>query len=205
MTNFLLALLPEWVFFLSLVFGVLGVLASFILTVIPLVKHYKLIIQVISIVLLVIGVWFQGAIANERIWQSKISELELQLAKAESKSLEINLALTEELLRNETLREEVKNAKEKVIVKYVTKYDNRCELSDAFVRLLDSSANDELPPSPKNLNGGTSDVKASEVLTSVTENYSTCYAIREKLIAWQDWYKKQKELHDANNGLSGNN
>ena len=75
MTNFLLALLPEWVFFLSLVFGVLGVLASFILTVIPLVKHYKLIIQVISIVLLVIGVWFQGAIANERIWQSKKKQL----------------------------------------------------------------------------------------------------------------------------------
>jgi len=200
MTNFLLSFLPEWVFFLCLVLGVLGVLASFILTIIPFVKNFKLLIQVFSIVLLVIGVWFQGAIANDKIWQSKITDLELKLAKAESKSLEINSALTEELLKNETLREEVKNVKEKVIVKYVTKYDNKCELSDAFVRVLDSSANNELPPSSENLDGATTDVKASEVLTSVTENYSTCYAIREKLIAWQEWYRKQKELHDFNNG-----
>jgi len=200
MTNFLLSFLPEWVFFLCLVLGVLGVLASFILTIIPFVKNFKLLIQVFSIVLLVIGVWFQGAIANDKIWQSKITDLELKLAKAESKSLEINSALTEELLKNETLREEVKNVKEKVIVKYVTKYDNKCELSDAFVRVLDSSANNELPPSSENLDGATTDVKASEVLTSVTENYSTCYAIREKLLAWQEWYRKQKELHDFNNG-----
>jgi hypothetical protein len=145
-------------------------------------------------------VWFQGAIANENIWQSRISELELKLAKAESKSLEINLELTEEILKNEILREEAENAKEKIIIKYVTKYDNKCVLSDAFVRLLDSSANNEISPSPESLDGGTTDVKASEVLTSVTENYSTCYAIREKLIAWQEWYKKQKELHDTNNG-----
>jgi uncharacterized coiled-coil protein SlyX len=200
MTNFLLSFVPEWVFFLCLVLGVLGVLASFILTIIPFVKNFKLLIQVFSIVLLVIGVWFQGAIANDKIWQSKITDLELKLAKAESKSLEINSALTEEILKNETLREEVKNVKEKVIVKYVTKYDNKCELSDAFVRVLDSSANNELPPSSENLDGATTDVKASEVLTSVTENYSTCYAIREKLLAWQEWYRKQKELHDSNNG-----
>jgi ABC-type multidrug transport system fused ATPase/permease subunit len=200
MTNFLLSFIPEWVFFLCLALGVLGVLASFVLTIIPFVQNFKLLIQVFSIFLLVVGVWFQGAIANENIWQSRISELELKLAKAESKSLEINLELTEEILKNEILREEAENAKEKIIIKYVTKYDNKCVLSDAFVRLLDSSANNEISPSPESLDGGTTDVKASEVLTSVTENYSTCYAIREKLIAWQEWYKKQKELHDTNNG-----
>lgn len=196
MTNFLLGLFPDWVFFLFLVLGVLGVLASFVLTIIPLVKHYKLIIQVLSIFLLVIGVWFQGAISNEKIWQAKVHELELKLAKMEAQSLQINLDLTQEIMINESLRQEVQNAKEKVIVKYITKYDNKCELSDAFVRLHDSSANDELPPSTGDLVGGTSEVKASEVLTTVTENYSTCYAIRERLIAWQEWYKKQKELYD---------
>jgi hypothetical protein len=205
MTNFLLSFFPEWIFFSFLVLGVIGVLSSFVLTILPVVRDFKLLIQVFSIILLVIGVWFQGAIANDKIWQGKITDLELKLAKAESKSLEINSALTEEILKNETLREEVKNAKEKVIVKYVTKYDNKCELSDAFVRVLDSSANNELPPSSENLTGATTDVKASEVLTSVTENYSTCYAIREKLIAWQEWYKRQKELHDSNNGHPINN
>ena len=202
MTNFLLNLFPEWIFFLFLVIGALGVIASFVLTIIPFVKIYKLIIQVVSIILLVVGVWFQGAIANDRIWEAKVNELEIKLAKAESQSLQVNLALTEEILKNENLRQEVKNAKEKVIVKYVTKHDNKCELSDAFVRLHDSAANDQLPPGAEDLDGGTSDVKASEVLTTVTDNYSTCYAIRQRLIAWQEWYKKQKELHDKNNGLA---
>lgn len=196
MTNFLLNLFPEWIFFSFLVIGALGVIASFVLTIIPFFKIYKLIIQVVSIMILVIGVWFQGAIANDRIWEAKVSELELKLAKAESQSLEINLALVEEILRNENLRQEVKNAKEKVIVKYVTKHDNRCELSDAFIRLHDSAANDQLPPGAEDLDGGTTDIKASEVLSTVTDNYSTCYQIRERLIAWQNWYRQQKELYD---------
>jgi hypothetical protein len=196
MTNFLLNLFPEWIFFSFLVIGALGVIASFVLTIIPFFKIYKLIIQVVSIVLLVVGVWFQGAIANDRIWEAKVSELELKLAKAESQSLEINLALVEEILRNENLRQEVKNANEKIIIKYVTKHDNRCELSDAFVRLHDSAANDQLPPGAEDLDGGTTDIKASEVLSTVTDNYSTCYQIRERLIAWQNWYRQQKELYD---------
>lgn len=196
MTNFLMNIFPDWVFYLCLILGALGVVASFVLTIIPLVRDYKLIIQVVSIILLVIGVWFQGAIANEQVWQARVQELELKLAKAEAKSVQINLDLTEEILKNEALLQEVKNAREKVIVKYVTKYDNKCELSDAFIRLHDSAANNELPPSPENLDGGTTDIKASEVLTTVTENYTTCQQIRERLIAWQEWYKKQKELYD---------
>ena len=196
MTNWLLNLIPEWVFYLSLILGGLGVLISFILTIIPFVRQYKLIIQVVSIILLVIGVWFQGAISNDRIWKAKVHQLELKLAKMEVQSVQINLDLTEEILRNEALRQEVKNAKEKVIVKYITRYDNKCELSDAFIRMHDSAANDQLPPSSGDLDGGTTDIKASEVLSTVTDNYSTCYQIRERLIAWQEWYKRQKELYD---------
>lgn len=196
MTSWLLYFLPEWVFYFFLIFGVLGVVITFVLTIIPVVKHYKLVIQAVSILMLVIGVWFQGAISNDRTWKAKVHQLELQIAKNEAESLQINLDLTQEIMKNETLRQEVKNAKEKVIVKYITKHDNRCELSDAFVRLHDSAAQDQLPPSSSDLDGGTSEIKASEVLTTVADNYSTCYAIREKLIAWQNWYKQQKELHD---------
>ena len=91
MTNFLMTILPDWAFYLCLILGALGVVASFVLTIIPLVQHYKLIIQVVSIILLVIGVWFQGAIANEQVWQARVQELELKLAKAEAKSVQINL------------------------------------------------------------------------------------------------------------------
>jgi hypothetical protein len=36
-----------------------------------------------------------------------------------------------------------------------------------------------------------------ELLTTVTENYGTCYETREKLKAWQYWYKQQKQIFDS--------
>jgi hypothetical protein len=36
-----------------------------------------------------------------------------------------------------------------------------------------------------------------ELLTTVSDNYGTCYEAREKLKAWQDWYKNQKEIFES--------
>lgn len=36
----------------------------------------------------------------------------------------------------------------------------------------------------------------SDLLENVTENYGTYYDIREKLNAWQFWYKTQKHIYD---------
>jgi len=34
------------------------------------------------------------------------------------------------------------------------------------------------------------------LLENINENYGTYYEIREKLQAWQYWYKAQKEIYD---------
>ena len=39
-------------------------------------------------------------------------------------------------------------------------------------------------------------VKASDLLTTVVENYGTYYEIREKLMGWQTWYKEQKKIFE---------
>jgi len=36
----------------------------------------------------------------------------------------------------------------------------------------------------------------SDLLENVNENYGTYYEIREKLNAWQFWYKTQKNIYD---------
>jgi hypothetical protein len=38
--------------------------------------------------------------------------------------------------------------------------------------------------------------KLSDVLNVVTENYGTYYDCSFKVQAWQEWYKKQKKIHD---------
>ena len=34
----------------------------------------------------------------------------------------------------------------------------------------------------------------SDLLSNVNKNYGTYYINREKLIAWQEWYKSQKQI-----------
>lgn len=36
----------------------------------------------------------------------------------------------------------------------------------------------------------------SDLLENINENYGTYYEIREKLQAWQYWYKTQKNIYD---------
>ena len=43
------------------------------------------------------------------------------------------------------------------------------------------------------------DAKASDFLNVVTENYSEYYQCSEKVSAWNDWYKQQKENHEKLN------
>jgi hypothetical protein len=70
-------------------------------------------------------------------------------------------------------------------------------LSNVGILLHNSASQNELPPSTIGTVTGTSNVKVPELLTTVTENYGTCYETREKLKAWQYWYKQQKQIFDS--------
>ena len=80
----ILNFLPDFIFHLIVLAGILGVIASFVCEFIPFVAKYKLPIQVASTIALVIGIYFEGGIANEAKWQARVKELEAKIAIAES-------------------------------------------------------------------------------------------------------------------------
>lgn len=92
--TWLLSFLPNWLWALVLIVGLLGLLASWILKFVPFVVTYRLPIQVVSIILLLSGVYFQGVIANETIHQQEIQKLrdKIEQQNKEAKNLtdEIN-------------------------------------------------------------------------------------------------------------------
>ena len=94
----ILSFIPDWVWTLVLIFGILGILASWVLKFIPFISTYRLPIQVASIIALVVGVYFQGVIANEAKWQGKIAELQQKVAEAEIKSKETNIVVQEKIV-----------------------------------------------------------------------------------------------------------
>lgn len=192
----MLSFLPDFIFHLITIAGVLGIVASFVLGFIPFVAQYKLPIQVASIIALVVGIYFEGGIANEDKWKQRVAEAEKKVLEMQVQSAEANTKLVDKLKENEKLRKERQNATQTIINQVVKQTDSQCTLSNGFIRLHNSASQDEVPDSTRDSDSTASNVKPSSFLTIVIDNYTTCYDIRDKLIGWQEWYAKQKQIFE---------
>ena len=136
----LLNFLPDWIFHAVLLAGVLGLIASLVLSFIPFFNTYKLPVQVGSILLMVVGVWFEGAMSNQAAWEAKVKEVEAKIAVSEEKSKTENVKLvTKVVTKTEYYKERGAD-----IVQYVdreiTKYDNTCPVPNEVVKAHNDAA-----------------------------------------------------------------
>ena len=86
----ILSYLPTWIFYAITVIGILGLISSYVLGMVPLITQYKLPLQILSVVVIAFGVFIIGGVENELSWQAKVKELEAQVAVATAKSNETN-------------------------------------------------------------------------------------------------------------------
>jgi len=94
----LINFLPNWVFHTLLLAGVLGLISTIALGFIPFIKTYVLPIQLGSILLIVAGVWFEGALSNQSMWEAKVKDLEIKVAEAGAKSDKANLQIVTKIV-----------------------------------------------------------------------------------------------------------
>ena len=94
----ILSYLPTWIFYAIAVLGILGVVTSYVLGMVPLINQYKLPLQVVSIVIIAFGVFIIGGVENELLWQAKVKELEAQVAVATAKSNETNTIVQQKVI-----------------------------------------------------------------------------------------------------------
>ena len=119
--TWMVSLIPDWFWTVVLVAGVLGIVAAWLLKFIPFVSTYRIPIQIGSVVALLIGVYFQGVVANEEKWQNKIADLEKQVAEAENKSKETNLVVEEKIVTKTKVIKE----KSQDIIKYIDRWNTK--------------------------------------------------------------------------------
>jgi len=111
----LLEFLPNWVFHVLLIVGVLGLLSSVVLKFIPVIKTYDLPVKVISILLIMTGVWFEGAISNQAAWEARVAEMQVKVAEAEAQSEKTNVKIITKVVKQlELVRERGQD-----VIKYV--------------------------------------------------------------------------------------
>lgn len=143
---FILSILPEWVFHLMLLIGVLGTLAGFVLGMIPVIKNYIIPIRVISLLVLSLALYLEGGLADYKVWELKVKEVEAKLAEAEAKSAVENVKIVEKVVT----KTQIVKTRGKDIVKYVDreiiKYDEKfakggvCEIPKEFIKAHNDAA-----------------------------------------------------------------
>ena len=137
----MLSLIPDWFWTLVLISGIVGTLATWVLKFIPFVSTYRLPIQVASIIALVVGVYFQGVIANEAKWQDKIADLQKQIVEAETKSKETNVVVQEKIVTKTKIIKEkgqdIVNYIDREVVKKeeIIKYIEQCPVPKEIIDL----------------------------------------------------------------------
>lgn len=136
----MLASIMEYFIHGALIIGVLGLLVSWVLSFIPLVGQYRLPIQVISVILFSVSLWYEGSLAKDRQWKSKIQELEAKLAQAKIESEKVNT----EVVTNVVTRKQVIKEKGKTVIEYidreVVKYDSSCPLPQDVISAHNAAA-----------------------------------------------------------------
>lgn len=144
----LLALLPDaylaWAVNTVLVAGVIGFVVSFffgyVVRWLPAIAPYHLVIQIVSIILLVSGVYFKGGYSVEMTWRERVAELEAKVAISEEKSKEANTQIQTVYV------DRIKVVKEKQIViqeKLKTvevKIDANCRVVPEAISILNEAA-----------------------------------------------------------------
>lgn len=133
----LLGFLPDWIWLFLIVAGIVALVAGW------LIKLYQLPLQLVGVLAIMAGVWFEGAAYNETVWQSKIKELEEKVKIAESKSTEVTEKIVYKTKEKvlvvkqdiEVIRKEIEIQKEFI--------NNGCQLNSTAVQLYNKAVSGE--------------------------------------------------------------
>lgn len=125
--------------------GVVGTFLTFfvvnkILRAFPFLSQYITMAQVVSAVLLVAGVYFEGGYSTEMQWRERVREVEAKVAVVEDKSNAINKQLEEERKKKQKVKVEYYNTV-KTQIKEVEKQINAdCRLDPKVNELVNRAA-----------------------------------------------------------------
>jgi hypothetical protein len=142
----LLDFMPDWIFHAILLVGSLGLISSFILNFIPTFKLYHLPLQVVSVLLIALGIWFEGAMSNQAEWEAKVKDLEVKVAEAEAESQKENIKIVTKTVKQiQVIREQGQNIityvdKEVVKDREVVKFVENCPIPEIIISTHNAAA-----------------------------------------------------------------
>jgi hypothetical protein len=151
--QWVLSLIPDsfllWFINILLVVGLAGTVAGFFIKFIPFVNQYRLPVQIVSVILLVAGVYFKGGYANEMAWRDKVKAAEERAAIAEKKAEETNVQIETKIVERVKKVKEVQYVIQEKIVKEKELIDKDCRVPQVAIDIHNDAAKNRKPEEKK--------------------------------------------------------
>jgi hypothetical protein len=106
----------------------------------PWIAPYYLILQIVSALLLVGGIYFKGGYGVEMDWREKVKEAEAKVAQVEAQSKELNQKLEEERKKKQKVKVEYYNTVKTQIKEVEKIIDGKCVLDPKVNELHNKAA-----------------------------------------------------------------
>ena len=132
--------LPDFVFHLMLLVGLVAIGASFVLNFIPFVSQYKLPIQVAGIILTIVAVWYEGGIAKDAEYKARIAEMELRISRSETQAAEANTRLAEQILKENARIKDLTETNKKRLKELADQLNRQCSVNQDVINILNDAA-----------------------------------------------------------------
>jgi low affinity Fe/Cu permease len=161
-----LSFIPDWILqwaihglvILGLLLTFVGSLVKFI----PVIQPYALVGRQVGIVLLMVGVFFEGGYATEMSYRVRMAEMQAKIKEAEIKSAKVNEKLATEVSKNKELIKEKVNRNARDIEAKREVINSKCELSDDAWMLYNRAVEPKISRGSSSANGARSGSKASK-------------------------------------------
>lgn len=145
---FLLSFIPDallnWFINLILFAGVVGIVATtafkFVIKYFPQIIPYRTIIQVVSLVLLVLGVYLRGGYGVEMSWRARVAEMEAKVKVAEDKSKQANETIKTVYVDKVKVVKETQVVIQEKIKNVEVKIDSQCKVAPDAITILNEAA-----------------------------------------------------------------
>ena len=144
MLSFLPDALLVWIINIVLLAGIVGTTVSVLFKLairwIPWIIPYRTLLQVVSIVLLLAGVYFKGGLAIEQEWRARVKELEAKVAISEEQAKAANTKIEKVYIDRVKVVKDTQVVIQEKLKTVEVKIDSQCKVVPEAINILNDAA-----------------------------------------------------------------
>lgn len=145
---FLLNFIPDafliWIVNAILIAGIIGTVVAFFfgffVRYLPWIIPYRMLLQIVALVLLISGVYFKGGVGVEMSWRARVADMEAKVAKAEAESKNANENIKTVYVDKVRVVKETQVVIQEKIKTVEVKIDSQCKITTDTVDILNDAA-----------------------------------------------------------------